>query len=189
MSDGPHRSLPMPLAWKTLAERADVAGFSATDVRDAVCPALGADWRNEAPDSLLPRLRAALGIGSTGMLFSDQTERDLAALRSRATSPLAGLVIDYARQAIADGLQGEAVLTFAVPAALHDRALCAVRQVDEHYHRKVGQERTDNVRSRLEAAIGAAPIDRLARDLLGGQPRPGGRARVKRDGLDDGVAL
>jgi len=184
MSDGPHRSLP-----KKLAERADMASCSPAEVEEAVCPALAADWRNEVSDQLLPELRAALRTESTGMLFPDQLVRDLDALRSKASSPLAGLVIDYTRQAAADGLRGEAALNFAIPSALQERALCCLRQVGEHYHRKVSLERTENVRHRLGVAINSASIDGLARDLLGGRVSPIGRAPAKRDGLDEGVSL
>jgi hypothetical protein len=189
MSDGPHRSLPMRIAWKRLADRADMASCSPAEVEEAVCPALAADWRNEVSDQLLPELRAALGIESTGMLFPDQLERDLDALRSKATSPLAGLVIDYTRQAVAEGLRGEAALNLAIPSALQERALCGLRQVGEHFHRKVSLERTENVTRRLSVAIEAASIGRLARDLLGGEPSPISRAPAKRDGLDEGVPL
>jgi hypothetical protein len=189
MSDGPHRSLPMRLAWKKVAERADMASCPQAQVEEAVCPALAADWHGEIPDKLLPELRAALCVEATGVLFPDQTERDLDTLRSKATSPLAGLVIDYTRQAVTEGLRGEAALNFAVSSALQERALCGLRQVAEHYHRKVGFERTENVAGRLGAALGAASIDRLARDLMGGQPSPMSRAPAKRDGIDEGVPL
>jgi hypothetical protein len=189
MSDGPHRSLRMRTAWKKLAERADMPNRPPAEVEEAVCPALAADWRNEISDRLLPELRSALGIESTGMLFPDQMERDLDALRSKATSPLAGLVIDHTRQALAEGLRGEAALNFAILSALQERALCGLRQVGEHYHRRVNQERTENVTRRLSVAIESASIARPARDLLGGQSSPISRAPAKRVGLDEGVPL
>jgi hypothetical protein len=179
----------MRTAWKKLAERADMPRRPPAEVEEAVCPALAADWRDEISDRLLPELRSALGIDFTGMLFPDQVERDLDTLRSKATSPLAGLVIDHTRQAVAEGLRGDAALNFAIPGALQERALCGLRQVAEHYHRRVNPERTENVTRRLSVAIESAPIVRLARDLLGGQSSPITRAPAKRDGLDEGVPL
>ena len=189
MSDGPYRTLPMPKPWKTLAKFADLAGFSAENVREAVCPALGADWHAGVPVGLVQQLRAVLDGGTTGMLFPEQREQDLATLRGKAASPMAGLLIDCVGQALADGLNGAAALRAATEAALHERALAGTRQVEEHYHRRVDADRTDNVRCRLEAAVGAAPIERLAGELLGEQPRAVSRAPAKHDGLDEGVSL
>ena len=189
MSDGPHRTLPMSPAWKNLAKLADLAGFSADDVRGAVCPALGADWHAGVPDGLVRQLRAVLDGGTTGTLFPEQRVQDLATLRGKAASPMAGLLIDCAGQALVGGLDGDAALRTATEKALHERALAGARQVEEHYHRRVDADRTDNVRCRLEAAIGAAPIARLAGELLGEQPRAVSRSPAKHDGLDEGVPL
>ena len=188
MSDGPHRSLPMRLAWKKLAERADMSTCPQAQVEEAVCPALAADWRGEISDQRLPELRAALCIEATGVLFPDQTERDLDTLRSKSTSPLAGLVIDYTRGG-RRGPSWRSGTKFRCAERPSGAALCGLRQVAEHYHRKVGMERTENVAGRLGAAFGAASIDRLARDLMGGQPSPMSRAPAKRDGIDEGVPL
>jgi hypothetical protein len=189
MSDGPYRTLPMPKPWKTLAKCADLAGFSPENVQEAACPALSADWHAGVPDGLVRQLRTVLDGGVTGLLFPEQREQDLATLRGKAASPLAGLLIDCAVQALADGLDGDAALRAATEAALRERALAGVRQVEEHYRRRVAPDRTDNVRSRLEAAIGTAPIGRLAGELLGEQPRAVSRAPAKHDGLDEGVPL
>ncbi len=168
MSDGPYRTLPMPKPWKTLTKCADLAGFSAENVQEAVCPALVADWQAGVPDGLIRQLRAVLDGGATGTLFPEQREQD---------------------QALADGLDGGAALRAATEAALRERALAGARQVEEHYRRRVAADRTDNVRCRLEAAISAAPIGRLAGELLGEQPRAVSRTPAKRDGLDEGVPL
>jgi hypothetical protein len=189
MSDGPYRTLPMPKPWKTLTKCADLAGFSAENVQEAVCPALVADWQAGVPDGLIRQLRAVLDGGATGTLFPEQREQDLATLRGKAASPVAGLLIDCAVQALADGLDGGAALRAATEAALRERALAGARQVEEHYRRRVAADRTDNVRCRLEAAISAAPIGRLAGELLGEQPRAVSRTPAKRDGLDEGVPL
>ena len=189
MSDGPYRTLPMSKRWQTLAKCADLAGFSAENVQEAVCPALVADWRAGVPDGLVRQLLAVLDGETTGTLFPEQRVQDLATLRGKAPSPMAALLIDCAVQALADGFDGDAALRAATEATLRERALAGVRQVEEHYRRRVDADRTDNVRCRLEAAIGAAPIARLAGELLGEQPRAVGRAPAKHDGLDEGVPL
>lgn len=66
MSDGPHRSLPMRKHWKDLAERADKAAYSATDVAEALPVALQKEFR-EAPFELL---KEAFGVGRKPVCFS-----------------------------------------------------------------------------------------------------------------------
>lgn len=189
MSDGPHKTLPMRPSWKRLSERADTASYAASEVGAAVCPALADDWRAEVPESIVQRVRMTVGADAGGSLFADQVDRDLVALRGLAPSPLAGLFIDCARQAHAEGFRGEDACQAGAEAALSERAACGIRQVEEHYRRNTGMSSTDNVRSRLEAAIGEAPIRSLARELLTGRPGPVGRAPAKRTGIEEGPQL
>src|SRR5919202_1357737 len=125
MSDGPHRSLPMRRPWKRLAARADVPSYSPAEVAEALRSALVAGWSSEVTPSLLRRVGM---LTEEGGLFVEQADRDLTLLRgTAAASPLAGLLIDCTRDALAEGLRGERATVFAVEAALPELALRGVR--------------------------------------------------------------
>ena len=47
MSDGPHKSLRMPPAWRRVAERADNGAFECEEISNALIPALERDCRTE----------------------------------------------------------------------------------------------------------------------------------------------
>jgi hypothetical protein len=47
MSDGPHRSLPMRLGWKRVAECGDNRAFVSEEVSEAIVPALEQDCHAE----------------------------------------------------------------------------------------------------------------------------------------------
>ena len=189
MSDGPHKTLPMRPGWKRLSERADKASYGTAEVAAAVCPALADDWRAEVPEGLARRVHQVVGADAGGFLFADQVDRDLAVLRDTAPSPLAALYIDCVSQAHSDGFRGENACLAGAEAALNERAACGIRQVEEHYQRKAGVARTDNVRSRLEAATGEAPLRALAREVLTGRLGPAGQPPAKRTGLEEGPQL
>jgi hypothetical protein len=72
--------------------------------------------------------------------------------------------------------------------ALLNRATRASRQVEEHYYRNSTDQRTQNVRDRMERALKAAALDNLARQILTGTVYAPPRSR-KRTDLDDGVQL
>lgn len=185
MSDGPHKSLPMRARWKALSRRADNQAFSAEEVAEAVAPALIADWTSEVSDALFKLVRQALASQESS-LFADQVERDVEALRSRASTPMESLLIDAASDAAASGLTGEAALRAAVADTLTERGLRGIRQVEEHWLREVKDRRAANVRARLEASLAAAPIAETAANLLGGA-KARDVAPVKRDDIEDGV--
>jgi hypothetical protein len=189
MSDGPHKTLPMRPGWKRLSERADKTGYAAAEVAEAVCPALADDWRSEVSDNVVRQVRMVVGADAGGFLFSDQADRDLAALRDVAPSPLAGLYIDCVRDALAGGLRGEDACETGAEAALSERAASGIRQVEEHYRRNSGTTRTDSVRQRLDAATNAAPIRALAREVLTGRRGPAGVPPAKRTGIEEGPQL
>lgn len=56
MSDGPHRSLPLPTHWKKFAERVYKPAFPLLEMTDAATDALLRDFRKEVPHSLLEEL-------------------------------------------------------------------------------------------------------------------------------------
>ena len=189
MSDGPHKTLPMRPNWKRLSERADKTSYAPAEVAAVVCPALADDWRAEVSDGIVRRVNTVVGADTGGVLFADQADRDLAMLRGVAPSPLAGLYIDCVRQALAEGFRGDDACLAGAEAALNERAACGIRQVEEHYRRNAGAARTDNVRSRLDAATDEAPIRALAREVLTGRLGPVGLAPAKRTGIEEGPQL
>lgn len=189
MSDGPHRTLAMRPGWKRFSERADKASYAPAEVAAAVCPALASDWKSEVPEDIVRRVRAIVGADAGGFLFSDQADRDLDSLRGTAASPLAGLYIDCVRQALTENYRGEDACIAGAEAALNERAACGIRQVEEHYRRNVNAARTDNVRSRLDAATSGAPIRDLARELLTTRLGPVGLRPAKRAGIEEGPQL
>lgn len=188
MSDGPHRTLPMRAAWKSLAERADNPNYSAEQVAEAVCAALAGDWRAEVSASLVQAVGSVFDDGEQSGLFTGDVE-ELARIRAGCDSPLAAAFVDAAADALADGLRGREAIREALEAALQDRALREFRSVEEHYLRKSPQARAANVRGRLESALGLAAVSDLARTITQGASTSRRFMPAKRDGLDEGVPL
>lgn len=83
MSDGPHKSLPMPPAWKRVAERADNAAFESDEIRKALIPALEHDCRTEMSPALLDDVRSLIE-GQDASLFKSDVRPQLEALRTDA---------------------------------------------------------------------------------------------------------
>lgn len=189
MSDGPHRSLNMPRAWKKLAGRADKTAYAPDSVCDALLPALERDWRQEVPDSLYRSVRRLLGDRQT-VLFASQRVEQLEALRRNAAGyPLGDVFLDHAIRAAARGLSGDRALSESVEHTLRDRAVRGARQVEEHYCRKTSPDRAVHVRRRIEAAVMQTDIGALARQLIGTDDGKATQRPAKYTGLDDGVRL
>jgi hypothetical protein len=188
VSDGPHRSLNMNRSWKRLAECADNEAFSVADIAGAFIPALEQSCREEVPDALLQELKRIFG-DQQRPLFEEQKVEEIAALRSTVAGfPLGCALIDGAVRTACDGTLGTEPLVEAMTQALLNRATRASRQVEEHYYRNSTDQRTQNVRDRMERALKAAALDNLARQILTGTVYAPPRSR-KRTDLDDGVQL
>jgi|SRR5579863_6114023 hypothetical protein len=187
MSDGPHRSLPMRRGWKRVAENADNKAFSAAEVREAIVPALEEDCREISPEFLRGLRRVS--IEEAGSLFKSDTTPSLEGLRSLASIGLARVVLDYAIKHASNGQAAKDIAQNAMTDALVDHAARGMWQVEEHYCRKSTAPRANQVRERIEEAIGGADIGGLAKRIL--KPDSNGDApqAPKRDGLDDGVEL
>ena len=97
MSDGPHKSLPMPPAWKRVAERADNAAFESDEIRKALIPALEHDCRTEMSPALLDDVRSLIE-GQDASLFKSDVRPQLEALR---TMLLRGARVPDRRQEVA----------------------------------------------------------------------------------------
>jgi hypothetical protein len=189
MSDGPHRTLPMRRGWKRLAKRADKSAFNAEDVKDAVGPALSADWAVEVPRDFFEGVRD-LCAGRPGLPLQIDREADVEALKRAAAGrgSLAGVLADFAAQALAEGKTGEDALREAVRNTLHDRALRAARQVEEHYLRETSARRAAYVRTRIEVGIATAGLGDLAGTLMT-QGTSSSAAPPQHRGVDDGVDM
>jgi len=189
MSDGPHKSLPMPRAWKKLAECADKTAYHPDEVTEAARYALERDWQQEVPKSFLANARKALDQLN---LFPEHLVIALQKLRTTvAGNHLCNLVLDYAIHAAREGKAGEAALHDAVKNAAIDYTARRSRQVEEHYLRKARRaplERSRAVRRRLNDAFQNAQTEKVVKQLIDPKEKPAHKIK-KRNGLDDGVEL
>src|SRR5438128_4606427 len=108
MSDGPHRSLPMPRGWRKVAEYAGNETFASDDVRDALVTAIEQDWRKDISPSLIGSIQDVLG-GAT--LFSEDSSQAVADLRqSVAGCTIGNVLLDHMVFAVSDGHSGDTAL-------------------------------------------------------------------------------
>ena len=84
---------------------------------------------------------------------------------------------------------GFTVVQEAFKAALMDRANRGARQVEEHYLREASKPRANNVRGRLDDAIGCTDLDAIVTHVLSVDPKRPLSAPLKQKGLEDGVSL
>lgn len=189
MSDGPHRSLPLRPGWQKVAEAADNEAAGADEIAEKIPAALKQDWNQEVTDRLIREISRVL-TDEQGSLFSGDRMKKLEALRPEAAgAALGGTLLDHAIEIAASDSAGIEAVADAIEGALMDRAVNSSRQVEEHYHREVSRERSDNVRGRIEDGIQKAPVRTLARELAGDKEAAGVASPQKKSGLDDGVEL
>ena len=189
MSDGPHRSLRMPRAWKKLAERADNTAFAPEEVRDALPTALEQDWYAEVPDVLRKEAPKILGDRQSP-LFNDQRSQRLETLRREtAGHNLGNVFLDYAIQAAERERCGDQAVTEAISQALSDRATRGARQIEEHYCRESTERRASNVRERIETGITQLDMAGVAMRLIGKGRTNGPQLPDKKTDIDHGVRL
>lgn len=186
---GPIRAWPCGRGWKKFAARADKAVFEPDQVRDAVCLALEADWRQEVA-AHIAAIRSILGDSEPALPFKDLTTRELEGLkRLNPGKSLWHAVIDGVIQAVLGGQTGADALLTGGTEALLDRAARGARQVEEHWRRKTSEARTERMRARLMDGIARAPIGDCVRGLLGLQSSSPTDHAARHDGVDDGVRL
>lgn len=189
MSDGPHKSLNLRPGWKKVAETADNAACSSDEIAEWIPAALKKDWRQEVPTSLVRQIRDTF-VEHQASLFSDNLPDILEALRSKAAgAPLAGLFLDHAIETATSNHLGQAGFVQAIKAALIDRTINSVRQIDEHYYRKGSIDRSNDVRTRIESAVDQRRIANLAHELSGKKGIPPTEPPRKQVDLDQGVEL
>jgi hypothetical protein len=192
MSDGPHRSLPLPPRWKDLAKFADKPVYTASDVCAGLTPALGADWKKEVRPEIPKLLSSILGGSSQGDLFSSPAQILEALDNIRAHAAGYGLqlaVIDWTKQAVREGFSGQDALVQGSAYALEARCASGNRQVEEHYLRDTNNKRASHVRERLEEARRDFDFTGLARSVVAPQTTGFHKAPAKQSGLDDGPQL
>lgn len=189
MSDGPHRSLKMRPAWKTVAKFADKRAFTQEEVGGAVAAAFADDWRADVADNIAECICEVLG-GQKDSLFRDQKVMQLEALRPlTAGREFAQVLLDCA---IHRASSGKASADAAVEATADALAIWGARHgrhIEEHYCRESTERRADKVRGRIEGGISGTPLGALARQLLKLESRTAPRTPPKQTGLDDGVRL
>jgi hypothetical protein len=186
MSDGPHRSLPMRRHWKSLAERAAKAAYSANEVGEALPVALQKDLR-EAPLAAIQNIFS----GKQGSLFANNEIERLEAVRQGSTrSAACNVVIDCAIHAVSDGLTGEAAYRATLENACEAQVRSQFRSVEEHYHREASARSARYVRDRLDAARQQCDFKAIASGFLSGAPSTRGAAHLPRHtGIDEGPTL
>jgi hypothetical protein len=179
--------LPMRKGWKRVAESADNKAFSAVEVREAIVPALEEDCR-EISSEFIGGLRKVC-LEQERSLFKNDKTPSLEGLRNSAGAGLARVVLDYALKHAANGQAAKDIPQKALTDALVDHAARGMRQVEEHYCRESTAPRANQVRERIEEAIGGADIGGLAKRILKSDGNGAAPQAPKRDGLDDGVEL
>lgn len=186
MSDGPHRSLPLRRAWKRVCEIADGRAHAIDEVVERIPAALAADARGEIGEALLKSLRRILNPEQPS--FIDDSQAQIAALRSNASSVMEIDLVDSVGDALRDGKAGVEALQVGAEAVLEERGHAAKRSVVEHYLRKVPQARAAHVEQRIGEALRRAgdSLRDLAAGIANGSMRHAVPKVPDRSGLEDG---
>lgn len=188
MSDGPHRSLPMPPGWRRVAERSANVAFSSEEISKALIPALEQTCRDEMSPELIGGV-CVLIEAQESSLFKEDVRPKLEALREVAGCGIGRTFLDNVIQLSPQGSAELNDFASAMTAALKDRAARGARQIEEHYCRKTTTPRAQNTRARIEQSIAGSPIKELARQILKLDARDSVRPTLRQQGLDDGVRL
>jgi hypothetical protein len=177
----------MTRSWKRVAERSDKRSYSREEVSDSFVGALEKDCRREIN---LGFLDAAWRIFSDPepSLFVTKISEQLETLRRQAGSGIGRSVLDQAILGAERGKTGREGFIEAVKNALGDRAVKAIRQIQEHFCRESSNPRADRVLTRMEEGISGAALDGLARRILKAEQTTE-KQPILKQGLDDGVKL
>jgi hypothetical protein len=188
MSDGPHRSLPMPPRWKRVAERGANVAFATEEITTVLIPALHQDCQSELNPELIEGIRSVFDDQGSS-LFKDDPKPRLEALREVAGCGIGATLLNNVMELSTAAAAELNDLANAMTAALEDRAARSARQIEEHYYRKSTAPRAVNTRQRLDQSIAASPLAALARQILKLDEKAPARQTVRMQGLDDGVRL
>lgn len=187
MSDGPHKSLPLPRRWQDLAERGANPAFSLTEVSEAMLVAT----RKEFGGLPIEKLRNAMHAGDQIGLFNDAAESELESLRVACPGNASwNALIDCCIDEIRRGGIGTEALQAACEAAVDLKLRAVSRQIEEHYLRKENSRSAFSMRQRLSGSRNTVDAASIASEICSSVDRSPSNARiVKQGGLDDGVSL
>lgn len=187
MSDGPHKSLPLPRRWQDLAERAANLAFSTTEVSEAMLVAI----RKEFGGLPIEKLRNAIQAGDQVGLFNDAAESELDSLRVACPGNASwNALIDCCIDEIRGGGNGTEAFHAACEAAVDFKLRAVARQIEEHYLRKESSRSAFSMRQRLSSSRNVVEAANIASEICSSADRSPSNARiVKQGGLDDGVSL
>jgi hypothetical protein len=188
MSDGPHRSLPMPPRWKRVAERCANVAFSMDEITTVLVPALRQDCESQMSPEFIDGIRNVFEDQGTS-LFKDDPKPRLEALRDVAGCGIGATLLNNLMELSPSGAAEVNDFATAMSAALEDHAARSARSIEEHYYRNATAPRAVNTRKRLDQSIASSPLAALARQILKLDEKAPARQTVRMQGLDDGVRL
>ena len=148
MSDGPHRSLPMPPRWKRVAERCANVAFSTDEITTVLIPALRQDCESQMSPEFIDRIRNVFEDQGT-FLFKDDPKPRIEALRDVAGCGIGATLLNNLVELSPNGAAEVNDFATAMAAALEDHAARSARSIEEHYYRKA-TARAVNTRKRLD---------------------------------------
>ena len=189
MSDGPYKSLPMPLGWRRFAKVAEREAYSEDEMSHTLRDALEADWQNCIPESLMRMVGDVLSGEQTDFLRDQRTELLDLLRKEDPGQSLRITFLDHVVHSVTNGYFGKEALVDAAQCTLVDHAQRGARQVKEHYHRKATQGHPVAIRRRIQRAAELLATEALARRLCGNSRRQKPRRPAKQSGLEDGVKL
>lgn len=188
MSDGPHKSLKMPKAWKDLALRGDKKVYGAEEVRDVALYALSKDFKNEVSGLLLRALRDIFDGKNNSLLMREVALEALEAARRLAAGSVFGSsAVRWCEEYINTDAFGRDNFHEAIGCAVKERGYAGQKQVQEHYLREAGARRADGVAARIGQAIDNLDAGDLGRRIAGESERAAAPRKMVE--IDQGVPL
>ena len=152
MSDGPYKSLPMPLGWRRFAKVAEREAYSEDEMSHTLRDALEADWQNCIPESLMRMVGDVLSGEQTDFLRDQRTELLDLLRKEDPGQSLRITFLDHVVHSVTNGYFGKEALVDAAQCTLVDHAQRGARQVKEHYHRKATQGHPVAIGRRIQRA-------------------------------------
>jgi len=184
MSDGPHRSLPMPKHWKLVAKRAANPVYTPEEIKTVYEMALQAELRRIM--GLIGTLRR-IADDPQGSLFPDLGEAVMMQ-DAHVLGPLAGLIADCLVRNAAHDFGDTSRVDAAVREGLAGYSLRAERQIDEHYQRNGSPKMAEAVRDRVRQA-GSEARPNVTPEKGTNANQSNSPQSSRQSGLDQGVQL
>lgn len=190
MTDGPHKSLPMKVPWKRVAEKASKEAFAIKEVAEVLNHAL----ISEASQQFLSETKRILAANMPDALFSMRPEEivhEFTEMRTKFPGTnFENNFLDAILGAVKAGEPAESLLISAGEYALTQEAQNHFRGIEEHWLRKKGTSDTDNIRQRLKNANSEVDYKNLSKIIFGfNHSKPLSTRPAKHRGIDEGVPL